>query len=230
MSLEVRLSFELPGFRASAEFEVRPGERLGITGPSGCGKTTLLRIIGGLHPWRPAARVSPEAEGIRLSGRALEDLPPEARGIGFVFQEPALLPGMTVLENVTYGLKIRGVGRAERETEGTRWLERVGLADRARGSVLHLSGGERQRVAWARALIWKPGLILLDEPFSALDAGLRADLRRELVSLHREHPVPLILVSHDPQDLEAVATFQIRCEENPERGERRFARADSFKD
>jgi ABC-type nitrate/sulfonate/bicarbonate transport system ATPase subunit len=120
---------------------------------------------------------------------------------------------MSVAENAAFGLRMRGVAKAERRAQALKWLERVGLADRADSAVHSLSGGEKQRVAFVRALIWKPRLLLLDEPFSALDAELRAGLRRELLSLLAEWPVPMILVTHDREDAEALATTTRRIAE-----------------
>jgi ABC-type sulfate/molybdate transport systems ATPase subunit len=129
--------------------------------------------------------------------------------VGFVFQEAALFPSLDVLGNVIFGLSQQGVPRSEAEKQGLEWLEKVELLDKARSSIGTLSGGEAQRVAFARALIWKPQLILLDEPFSALDAELRQGLRLQLLRLHEQWPVPLLLVSHDAQDLEAIANVRL---------------------
>lgn len=192
---------ELGAFALSADFEVKGGERAGLVGRSGSGKTTLLRLIAGLD--------AVDAGRVSLDGRDITRLAPEARGIGYVFQEQALFPSLSVLENAAFALRMRGASREEREREAMPWLERVGLAGLAGASVLKLSGGERQRVAFVRALMWKPRVLLLDEPFSALDAGLRASLRSQLVELHELWPVPLILVTHDEADLEAVATFRL---------------------
>jgi ABC-type Fe3+/spermidine/putrescine transport system ATPase subunit len=191
------------GFTLRADFRVAPGERAAVAGPSGSGKTTLLRLLAGLDPV--------DSGRIRLGDEDITRLPPERRGIGMVFQEQTLFPSMTVLENAAFGLRMAGVGRAAREAETRPWLERVGLGARAGESVTVLSGGERQRVAFVRALVWKPKLLLLDEPFSALDAALRERLQGELVELHRLWPVPLLLVSHDAADA-AVATSRISCE------------------
>ena len=129
-----------------------------------------------------------------------------------IFQDAGMFPALDVLGNATFGLRMRGMAKAEREGEGLRWLERVGLASLARSPVDKLSGGERQRVAFVRAVIWKPRLLLLDEPFSALDAGLRDALRSELLELHRLCPAPLLLVSHDERDAAALATQTLTLE------------------
>lgn len=188
-------------FTLHASFEVAQGQCAGLVGPSGSGKTSLLRVLAGLEP---------QLEGrISLDGRDLARLPTERRDIGYVFQEQALFPALTVAENAAFGLKIRGVGKDERMSMVMPWLERVGLASRASSEVTGLSGGERQRVALVRALVWKPGLLLLDEPFSALDPSLRQGVREALLELHRLWPVPMILVTHDESDLASLATARI---------------------
>lgn len=191
-----------PALEVRAEFTVKPGERLALMGRSGCGKSTLLRSLAGLvaESWIPS-------EGLlELGGKSLLGIAPDQREIGFLFQDHALFPTMSVLDNAAFGLKVRGVSRAERDRQASEWLTRVDLQTRAKGSIETLSGGERQRLAWVRALIWKPKLVLLDEPFSALDPELRSDLRLELVRLHASAPVPLIFVTHDEADVKAVAT------------------------
>lgn len=203
-----------PPLEVRADFSVKPGERLALMGKSGCGKSTLLRSIAGLiaEDWVTASGQ------MELNGKSLRGVAPEFREIGFLFQDHALFPTMSVLENAAFGLKVRGVSRLEREKEAHEWLARVGLSNHAKGSVERLrersietlSGGERQRLAWVRALIWKPKLLLLDEPFSALDPEMRGELRKELVRLHEAAPVPLIMVTHDEADVSAVATQAIR--------------------
>jgi ABC-type nitrate/sulfonate/bicarbonate transport system ATPase subunit len=116
---------------------------------------------------------------------------------------------MNVFDNVTFALKMRGMKREERMIQADAWLEKVDLKSKKYSEVGHLSGGEKQRVAFIRSLIWKPQLLLLDEPFSSLDASLREVLRRELLELHRLWPVPLVLVTHDRLDIEGVGTVQI---------------------
>ncbi|MCM2278730.1 MAG: ATP-binding cassette domain-containing protein [Oligoflexia bacterium] len=193
-------------FTLQADFMLGPGERAALVGRSGSGKTTLLRLLAGLE--------APDLGRIRLGKREITMLPPQKREIGMVFQDQALFPGLDVLENVTFGLRMKGVSRKEREALALPWLEKVGLLDRARFPVERLSGGEGQRVAFVRAILWRPKLLLLDEPFSALDAELRGVLRRELVELHQLWPVPLLLVTHDVQDLEAIATVRLELHES----------------
>ncbi len=191
-------------FTLRAQFTIGVGERTALIGTSGIGKTSLLRTIAGLEPLRREDRGH-----IFLGEKELTFLSPQARQIGFVFQDSALFSGMNVLENIIFGLRVRGVGRKEREEQGQQWLQRIGLNSRGRASVESLLGGEKQRVAFARALIWKPQLLLLDEPFSSLDAKLKQDLAGHLVELHRHWPVPMILVSHDEMDLQWIATSRL---------------------
>lgn len=201
---EIRL--DLGEFRLEADFRVASGERAALIGRSGSGKTTLLRVLAGLES------LPPGSGRIYLGGEEITRLPVRARGIGLVFQDAALFPALNVLENAVFGLKVRGEAKKRAEALGLEWLERVGMKALARVPIHRLSGGERSRVAFVRALIWRPRLVLLDEPFSALDAELRTALRSELVELHRLWPAPLVLVSHDREDLQAVAnvTLELR--------------------
>ena len=158
-----------------------PGEILALLGPSGCGKTTLLRVVAGLEV--------PDAGRVFLEGREITALPPEKRGIGFVFQDYALFPHLTALGNVAFGLK--GKDRLARARKA---LERVGM------TLFQLSGGQQQRVAMARALAPGPKLVLLDEPFSSLDAGLRAATREEVRKVLKETGTAALLVTHDQEE------------------------------
>ena len=197
-------------FSLEANFEVKKGDRVGLVGRSGCGKTTLLRLIAGLEGFD-----GPGDQGrILLGGRDISDFSPQKRDVGFVFQEQALFPDLDVFENVTFGLKVRGVSLVERQKEGNAWLARVGLADKMQTGIGNLSGGEAQRVALIRALIWKPKVLLLDEPFSALDRPLRKSLADEILKLHDVWTVPLILVSHDDEDLMNLATRKLEFKES----------------
>ncbi len=205
-------------FTLSADFEVLRGERAALIGPSGSGKTSLLRLIAGLD----LLEATEDSGTILLGSEDITFTVPERRQVGFVFQEQALFPSLNVMDNATFALRMRGLHEAERNAQVMPWLERVGLRDKAQASVGILSGGERQRVAFVRAVVWKPRVLLLDEPFSALDASLRDVLRRELVELHRLWPVPLLLVSHDEKDLDSVATRRIRCEWDLKTEVRRF--------
>lgn len=169
------------------DLEVYPGEILALLGPSGCGKTTLLRVVAGLE--------NPEAGRIFLEGKEITSLPPEKRGIGFVFQDYALFPHLTALGNVVFGLKGK-----DRHEKARKALERVGMTlfqDRKPGE---LSGGQQQRIALARALAPGPKLVLLDEPFSSLDASLKASTREEVRKILKETGTTALLVTHDQEE------------------------------
>jgi iron(III) transport system ATP-binding protein len=177
--------------------EVRRGEFVCFLGPSGCGKTTLLRAIAGLDP---------QDEGkIEIAGRDVSHLPPAARDFGIVFQSYALFPNLTVAANVGYGLVNRGRPRAEIGARVRELLRLVGLADQETKYPVQLSGGQQQRVALARALATSPGLLLLDEPLSALDARVRLRLRDEIKMLQRRLGVTTIMVTHDQEEALSMA-------------------------
>ena len=168
-----------------------------LLGPSGCGKTTLLRIIAGLLP----------ADGgrITLGGRDLATLPARDRGFGIVFQSYSLFPHMTVAQNVGYGLAIRRTPPDVVQARTAELLDMVKLADYGGRYPAQLSGGQQQRVAIARALAVNPSLLLLDEPLSALDARVRADLRHELREVQRRLGIPTIMVTHDQEEALSMA-------------------------
>jgi iron(III) transport system ATP-binding protein len=176
---------------------VNSGEFVCILGPSGCGKTTLLRAIAGLD--------------IQTSGRIIQGgkdistLPASARDFGIVFQSYALFPNLTVARNIGYGLENRGVARAELNKRVTELLELVGITDHRNKYPAQLSGGQQQRVALARALAMSPGLLLLDEPLSALDARVRVRLRQEIRALQRRLKVTTIMVTHDQEEALSIA-------------------------
>lgn len=175
-------------------FTVHPGEIFALLGPSGCGKTTTLRIIAGFE--------MADTGTISMAERSLASssvhVPPESRGIGFVFQDYALFPHKNVLDNVAFGLrKVRKKTRRERALEV---LEMVGLRDLHTRLPHHLSGGEQQRVALARSIIARPKLLLLDEPFSSLDPGLRQTTRDEVRALLKTEGISAVLVTHDQEE------------------------------
>jgi iron(III) transport system ATP-binding protein len=174
--------------------QVFQGEILALVGPSGCGKTTLLRMLAGFE--------QPDTGTIRLQDQLAAGegvfLPPERRGVGMVFQDYALFPHLTVLENVAFGLKHLPKGRREKEVE--EWLRVVGLQGFARSYPHELSGGERQRVALARALIPEPVLVLMDEPFSNLDADRRMQVREEVQAVLRKLNATVVFVTHDQEE------------------------------
>ncbi len=168
------------------------GELLCILGSSGCGKTTTLNIVGGFLP--------ADSGEVLLDGEDITKLPAERRPVSTVFQSYSLFPHMTVLENVTYGLKFRGCKRAQAREKGMAYLEMVGLGDYTNAHVYEISGGQQQRVALARALIVEPKLCLLDEPFSNLDAALRFRMREELRRLQKELNMTMLFVTHDQEE------------------------------
>jgi putative spermidine/putrescine transport system ATP-binding protein len=171
---------------------VAPGEFVSLLGPSGCGKTTLLRIVAGL--------LSADSGSIVLDGEDISAKPPHHRGVGVVFQSYALFPHLTVAENVAFGLEARGAPREEIRATVSRHLELIHMEAFADRSVRALSGGQQQRVAVARALAVKPKLMLLDEPFSALDRKLRETMQIELKRLLREVGTTAIFVTHDQDE------------------------------
>jgi len=176
---------------------VNSGEFVCILGPSGCGKTTLLRAIAGLDI---------QSSGRIVQGRQdISTLPASARDFGIVFQSYALFPNLTVVRNVGYGLANRGVGRAELAARVAELLALVGITDHADKYPAQLSGGQQQRVALARALAMSPGLLLLDEPLSALDARVRVRLRQEIRALQRRLKVTTIMVTHDQEEALSIA-------------------------
>lgn len=175
---------------------VQPGQIVTIMGPSGIGKSTLLDAIGGhLHP---GLRVS---GAVRLAGRTLLPLPAEARGVGLVAQDPALFAHLSVGQNLTFALP-RGPGREAAVAEA---LTQAGLPGFESRDPATLSGGQRARVALIRSLLARPRALLLDEPFSRLDAALRADIRAFAFERLRNAAIPALMVTHDPADAEAAA-------------------------
>ncbi|MCH8465916.1 MAG: ABC transporter ATP-binding protein [Roseinatronobacter sp.] len=176
-------------------FDLGEGEMMALLGPSGCGKTTTLRMIGGFE--------SPDSGQIHLSGRDITHLPPEARGIGFVFQDYALFPHLNVLDNVKFGL--RKLPRRAAEARARDMLALVGLEELGARKPHELSGGQQQRVALARTLAVAPPLVLLDEPFSNLDAAMRVETRQEVRKLLKAPGSAAILVPHDQEEAMAVA-------------------------
>ena len=173
-----------------------------ILGESGAGKTTLLRVANGLA-------VHDEGH-VLFDGAAVDDLPANKRGVSMVFQDARLFPNMSVLDNVAFPLKVRGMGKEERRTQAQRMLENVQLAGLGARRTHEISGGQRQRVALARALVANPRAVLMDEPFSALDESLREDMRALVLSLHESLDLTILMVTHDP--VEAITmSDQIVC-------------------
>lgn len=204
MSIEVRnLSRQFGDFVAldDVSLSVPKRELVALLGPSGCGKTTLLRIIAGLE--------SSDSGSVWLQGRDATHLDARARQIGFVFQNYALFDAMTVADNISFGLRMRPRNsrpdNAAIKKKTQELLELVQLSEFGRRYPAQLSGGQRQRVALARALAIEPGVLLLDEPFGALDARVRQDLRHWLRDLHRELDVATVFVTHDQEEALDVA-------------------------
>jgi iron(III) transport system ATP-binding protein len=179
--------------------DIEPGEIVCLLGQSGCGKTTLLRLAAGVEV--------PSSGRILVNDRAVAGAgdfePPERRGIGLMFQEFALFPHLTNLTNVMFGL--RALPKADAEREGRLALERVGLADYADAYPHMLSGGEQQRVALARAVVPRPGVLLMDEPFSGLDSRLRDEVRDDTLTVLRESRATCVIVTHDPEEAMRMA-------------------------
>ena len=178
---------------------LEPGRITALLGPSGCGKSTLLRMIAGLEPLDGGVIRHGETL-IASTGRAV---PPERRRIGLVFQDHALFPHLSVVDNVAFGLT--DLPRRERRERALHWLERVGIGDRGGDWPHQLSGGQQQRVALARALAPEPRAILLDEPFSSLDAYLRAEVREDLTRTLKAAGVAALIVTHDARDAMLMA-------------------------
>ncbi|NKC34450.1 ABC transporter ATP-binding protein [Roseomonas sp. BU-1] len=174
--------------------EAGPGEILCLLGPSGCGKTTLLRLAAGLEPLQQG-RITLDGQLIAEPGR---ETPPESRGIGFVFQDYALFPHLTVAENVAFGLRF--VPRGQRKWRIMDALARVGLEAFAESWPHMLSGGQQQRVALARALAPRPALLLLDEAFASLDARLREQVRDDTLHVLQEAGIATLIVTHDAEE------------------------------
>jgi len=176
----------------NVSLRVESGEFLTLLGPSGSGKTTILMAVAGF--------VAPSAGTVLLDGRDITPLPPEKRDFGMVFQGYALFPHMNVAENVGFPLRVRGLSRADRDAKVRAALDLVQLGQFTDRLPKQLSGGQQQRVALARALVFDPNLLLLDEPLSALDKKLRAELQEELKALHQRVGRTFLNVTHDQEE------------------------------
>ena len=179
------------------DLEVHPGEFLSLLGPSGCGKTTTLRLIAGFE--------RPDGGEVRIGGRDVSRVPPYKRDVNTVFQSYALFPHLSVMDNVTYGLKQRGLGRSERRARATEMLELVRLTGFGERKPRQLSGGQQQRVALARALVMHPRVLLLDEPLGALDLKVRKELQIELKRIQVEIGITFVYVTHDQEEALAMS-------------------------
>ena len=179
------------------DLTLEPGQLIALLGPSGCGKTTTLRLLAGLE--------DADAGRVIVGGRDMTHIPANKRDMGMVFQAYSLFPHMTVRQNVAFGLRLRRVSAAERDQRAIEMLELVGLAEHATRYPHQLSGGQQQRVALARALAIEPQVLLLDEPLSALDAKVRAQLRDEIRRIQLEVGITTLFVTHDQEEALAIA-------------------------
>lgn len=186
---------------------INRGEFLSLLGPSGSGKTTTLMMLAGFE--------SPTSGDIRLEDQLINKIPPHKRNFGMVFQNYALFPHLSVAENIAYPLSVRKVGRSEREERVNRALDRVHMRALAHRYPAQLSGGQQQRIALARALVYEPRLVLMDEPLGALDKQLREHMQLELKSLHRQLGLTFVYVTHDQSEAltmsDRVAVFNEGC-------------------
>ena len=179
------------------ELSLAPGELVALLGPSGCGKTTALRLLAGLE--------DADDGRVVIDGQDVTRLPANKRDMGMVFQAYSLFPNMTARQNVAFGLRMRGVGDAERKKRAGEMLDLVGLSVQADRYAHQMSGGQQQRVALARALAIRPRVLLLDEPLSALDAKVRAQLRDEIRRVQLEVGITTLFVTHDQEEALAIA-------------------------
>ena len=176
---------------------IEPGEFVALLGPSGCGKTTALRILAGLD--------QATSGSVTVDGRDLTSVPANKRDMGMVFQAYSLFPHLTALQNVEFGLKMRGRGKGDRGSRAAEMLDLVGLSAHAQKYASEMSGGQQQRIALARALAISPRVLLLDEPLSALDAKVRVQLRDEIRRVQLEVGTTTLFVTHDQEEALAVA-------------------------
>jgi len=188
-----------------ATLVVRPGEFVSVVGPTGCGKSTLLNVAAGL--------LAPSAGEVRVSGAPLAGL---NRGAGYLFQSEALLPWRTALDNVTVGLEFRGVAREEAQRRAEDWLQRVGLRGHGQRYPHQLSGGMRKRVALAQTLILDPQIILMDEPFSALDIQTRQLMENELLELWSANRKSVVFITHDLEEAISLSDRVVVLSAGPE--------------
>ncbi len=194
---DLRRSFGTVRALDGMDLTINPGELVVLLGPSGCGKTTALRVLAGLE--------DADSGRITVDGRDISSVPTSKRDMGMVFQAYSLFPHMTALQNVEFGLTLRGKGSAERRRIAGNYLELVGLSEQAGRYARQLSGGQQQRVALARALAIEPKVLLLDEPLSALDAKVRVQLRDEIRRIQLELGITTLFVTHDQEEALAVA-------------------------
>lgn len=176
---------------------INKGELICFLGPSGCGKTTTLKMIGGF--------LKPSEGSILIDGEDITKLPPEERPVSTVFQSYALFPHLNVIENIIYGLKFKGYKKKEALKKGEEYVDIVGLSEYKTRKIHELSGGQQQRVALARSLIVNPKVLLLDEPLSNLDTGLRIKMRNEIKDIQKKFNITMIFVTHDQEEALSIA-------------------------
>lgn len=193
----IKKRFENEKGISDISFNLEKGELVSFLGPSGCGKTTLLNVIGGF--------LNSDNGKIYLEDEEITNTPPERRNISTVFQDYALFPHMNVIENIGYGLKYKNKNKKEQKELASKYLEIVGLKGCEKSSIHELSGGQQQRVALARALVLSPKILLLDEPFSNLDAKLKINMREELKALQKKLGITMIFVTHDQEEALSIS-------------------------
>lgn len=181
----------------SLDLDIQRGEFLALMGPSGCGKTTTLRMLAGLE--------APTSGSITIGGKVMNDVPPHHRDTPLVWQSLALFPFLSVVENVEFGLRMRGIAAKERRERAMMWLDRMQLKGFDARRIDQLSGGQRQRVALARSLVTEPEMLLLDEPLSALDAHLVIRMQGVLTKLQKELGITFVYVTHSQSEAFAMA-------------------------
>ncbi len=194
------VSFTYPGTSVGVsqiDLTIADGELVAVIGPSGCGKTTVLKLVAGF--------LTPDSGRVMFDGVDGTTLPTRQRDLGIVFQNYALFPHMTALDNIAYPLKLRDVSRQERTTRAQQSLEMVGLAAAGHKRPGAMSGGQQQRIALARALIFQPRALLLDEPLSALDAAKRVEMRDEIRRLQQLHGIATLHITHDQEEALSLA-------------------------
>lgn len=208
MRLDAHVVVCRPSFHLDAALVVEPGEVVALVGANGAGKTTFLHAVAGI--------VEISKGHVRLGPRVLDDaatgvhLPTEERRAGLVFQQHMLFPHLSALENVAFGLRAQGVPRREARRHAREWLDRLGVLEHADRPATRLSGGQAQRVALARTLAVEPDILLLDEPFAALDEAARPVVRDLLRERVFDDSRPVILVTHNPSDARALADRVVR--------------------
>ncbi len=190
--------------------KVKPQERLVVLGASGSGKTTLLRLIAGFEVPSEGKVI---IDGCVVSSDGVILVPSEERGVGMVFQDLALWPHMNVEENISFALKMQGVGKKQRLIKVREMLTLIGLEGYEKRAIEKLSGGEQQRVALARALVLSPKVLLMDEPLSSVDHALNVRLREEIIRLQNSLKFTLIYVTHNEEEAEAIATQTVLMED-----------------